>query len=73
MHKSTSLICKAALLSALSACAAQPSYSPSPRPKVDPLPADLRQVSDPMLCQRLLSMFSPSQEVLQKTCGDTKR
>jgi hypothetical protein len=71
MHKPTSLFCKAALLSALSACAAQPLYSPAPRPKVDPLPADLRQMVDPMLCQRLLSMFSASQEVSRKTCGDT--
>lgn len=67
-----SKLLSAAILLALTGCAAQQGqYQPTPRPQLDPLPADLRLTStDRALCQRLLLMFSASPQTLQDSCGD---
>lgn len=63
----------AVILLALTGCAAQQGqYQPSPRPSIDPLPADLRLTQrDRVLCQRLLLIFSASPATLLDSCGAT--
>ena len=70
MHYLSRLL-SAAFLLALTACAApQGQYQATPRPAIDPLPADLQLTTmDRSLCQRLLLILSASPQTLTDSCG----
>ena len=69
--KPNSPTCVLLLALALSACAAQPPrYLPTPHPTIPALPADLATKQDETaLCRELLTLFSASQQALDKACG----
>lgn len=71
----TSLLLSAVCALAMTGCAApQGQYQPAPRPTIDPLPPHLVLTEqDQTLCQRLLLKFSPTEQTLRESCGNTSK